>query len=166
MKQIKHISSYKNRKIPNSIVLRNEIGQLLWCIFYLFEPVELSTKSNQIAVFFSRQCLVSSTSMHTLDALITLCNRNATKSNFLLFPYTSAGVQNPFCNPVKQWEFKHEQMQMKCMKLIPSPHPHPHPLPRAELNAVAIRGHCNVIQRCLIDYHDALTWHGAIYTSD
>lgn len=44
--------------------------------------------------------------------------------------------------------------------------PNPHPFPRAELKAVTIRGHCNVIQRRFIDYDHALTWHCAIYTFD
>lgn len=44
--------------------------------------------------------------------------------------------------------------------------PNPHPFLRAELKAVTIRGHCNVIQRRFIDYDHALRWHCAIYTSD
>lgn len=90
-------------------------------------------------------------------------NPQMRKSNFLLYLYMPAGVEKQFNNPVKLWWITHKRMQMKSMNL--HLHPHPHPLPRAELNAIAIRGHCNVIQRRVIDYYDALTWHGAIYTS-
>lgn len=94
-----------------------------------------------------------------------------TTSNLLPFLYMSAGVENQFCNPVKLW--RNNANEMQASHLIPLLIHFPFPsllfscsLTGAELKAVAIRGHCNVIQRCFIDYDGSLTWHGSIYTSD